>query len=190
MAASPAYLCHMNCREFLHLHDAYVDDTLSGLDVERMSHHRGECDRCARTDARLRRALLVARNLPAIQPSAAFGARLQMRLATERASLQLSGHRGEDTSRWSWRPLSLVTYSAIAAGLMIAAGLAGAATLAAGHDDPVIRMVPVVATRPEADGSLAMPTMVASMPAGMPLWPAVLGAQQAPWHFASDAATR
>lgn len=177
----------MNCREFRHLHDAYVDDTLSGLDVDRMSHHRSACDRCARIDARMRRALLVAHNLPAIQPSAAFGTRLQRRLATERASLRLSGYPGEAASVRNWRPLSLGTYSAIAAGLIVAAGLAGAATLATAYGDPVVRMVPVIATRPEAEGALAMPTMIASMPAGMPLWPAVLVAQQAPWHFASDA---
>jgi hypothetical protein len=31
---------------------------------------------------------------------------------------------------------------------------------------------------------------VAAVPAGMPMWPAVFVAQQAPWHFASDAAGR
>ena len=30
----------------------------------------------------------------------------------------------------------------------------------------------------------------AALPAGMPLWPAVMVAQQAPWHFAADEAGR
>lgn len=172
------------------MHDAYVDATLSGFDVDRMSRHRHCCPECARIDTRVRRALLVARNLPTIQPSAAFGTRLQVRLATERASLQLARHEGGTTSQWSWHPLSLGTFSAIAAGVIVAAGLAGAVTFATTPEATVIRLVPVVATRPEAEPSLATPTMVASVPAGMPLWPAVLVAQQAPWHFAGDAASR
>ena len=93
-------------------------------------------------------------------------------------------------SRWHWQPLSLGTYSAIAAGLIAVAGLAGAATVAIAREDAIIRMVPVVATRPEAEPSLTSPTIVASMPAGMPLWSAVLVAQQAPWHFAGDETSR
>ena len=172
------------------MHDAYVDDTLSGLDIDRMSRHRHLCEPCARIDTRMRRALLVARNLPPIQPSATFNRRLQVRLAAERSSSPLAARHHEATSRWSWRPLSLGAYSAIAAGVIMAAGLAGAATLVMAPEAAVIRMHPVVATRPEAEMSLTTPTMVASMPAGMPLWPAVLVAQQAPWHFAGDAAGR
>lgn len=180
----------MNCREFCKLHDAFVDDTLSGLDADRMSHHRNHCDRCAGIDTRLRRALLVARNLPTIHPSATFDTRLQMRLATERASRPLVRQQPGIMSRWHWQPLSLGTYSAIAAGLIAVAGLAGAATVAIAREDAIIRMVPVVATRPEAEPSLTSPTIVASMPAGMPLWSAVLVAQQAPWHFAGDETSR
>ena len=54
-----------------------------------------------------------------------------------------------------------------------------------------MRMVPVRAITPEAvPVSLTAPTMVAAMPAGMPLWPAVFVAQEAPWHLASDEAGR
>lgn len=190
LADPPVPLNHMTCREFRQLQDAYVDDTLSGLDADRMSRHRQQCVQCARIDTRLRRALLVARNMPTIQPSAAFGPRLQVRLASERAVLQLATQRTGSASRWSWQALSLGTYSAIAAGVITIAGLAGAATFAITREAAVIRMVPVVATRPEAESSLTTPTMVASMPAGMPLWSAVLVAQQAPWHFAGDEASR
>ena len=87
-----------------------------------------------------------------------------------------------------WSPLSAGAFTAIAAGVLAAAGLAGAVTLSSPRDD-VIRLAPVIASRPEAEpSSLMTPTMVAAVPAGMPLWPAVFVAQQAPWHFASDAA--
>jgi hypothetical protein len=44
---------------------------------------------------------------------------------------------------------------------------------------------------PEPEPStMATPAMVASMPTGMTVWPALYVAQQAPWHFASDAVGR
>ena len=49
----------------------------------------------------------------------------------------------------------------------------------------------VVATLVESEPStLATPAMVASMPIGMTVWPALYVAQQAPWHLASDAVGR
>ena len=48
-----------------------------------------------------------------------------------------------------------------------------------GDDGPRIRLAPVVASLPEPELSpLATPAMVASMPAGMPVWPALFVAQQ------------
>lgn len=180
----------MNCREFRRKHDAYVDDTLSGVELDGMAQHRRLCDCCAQQDTRVRRALLVARNLPTIQPSAAFGERLQARLRVERVALHLARETEIAGRTRQWRSLSMGTYAVIAASVLVAAGLAGAATAATAGND-VIRMAPVVASLPEAEPSpLTTPTIVASMPAGMPLWPAVFVAQQAPWHFASDAAGR
>jgi hypothetical protein len=75
-------------------------------------------------------------------------------------------------------------------GVLLAAGVAG--TFAVTHTrDDIIHMAPVIASLPETDISpMTTPTMVASVSAGMPMWPAVFVAQQAPWHFASDAAGR
>ena len=48
-----------------------------------------------------------------------------------------------------------------------------------------------LATLPEREPvTFASSAMVASMPAGFSVWPAVFVAQQAPWHFASDAVGR
>ncbi|MDB4912673.1 MAG: hypothetical protein JWM95_317 [Gemmatimonadetes bacterium] len=176
----------MNCREFRRKHDAYIDDTLSGVDLDGMANHRRLCDACSQLDTRVRRALLLARNMPTIQPSSDFAGRLQARLTEERASLQLAKqlHSVEDGLRA--RPLSVSTYAIIAAGVLAAAGLAGAATRIRAHDN-VILLTPVIASMPEPErAGLTVPTLVAAMPAGMPIWPAVFVAQQAPWHFASD----
>lgn len=185
----------MNCREFRHKHDAYVDDTLSGVDLEAMGHHLRLCGSCAALDTRIRRSLLIARNLPTIEPSAAFSERLQMRLAHERA-LQARTAReagfatAMDLSTRHRAPLFTGAYVALAAGIAMAAGLVMTVSLLRGEDE-AIRLAPVVASLPEPEPSpLAMPAMVASMPAGMPVWPAVFVAQQAPWRLASDAMGR
>jgi hypothetical protein len=179
----------MNCREFRRKHDAYIDDTLSGIELDAMARHREHCERCAWLDTRVRRALLVAHNLPTIQPSAGFSQRLEVRLMHERA-LKTAGFVPNGARVDGWRLFSVRAYAAIAAGILAAAGLA-AAVNATGREPRTIRMVPVVASRPEAEPStLATPALVAAMPAGMDVWPAVFVAQQAPWHFASDAIGR
>jgi len=183
----------MNCREFRRKHDAYVDDTLSGVDIEAMGRHLRLCAHCAALDTRIRRSLLIAHNLPSIQPSPAFTERLQMRLAHERA-LKARQHAtaglmmGMMTRHRS--PFSTGTYVALAAGIALAAGLTISVTLAS-DADRTIRLAPVVASAPEPEPSpFATPAMVASMSAGMPIWPAVYVAQRAPWHLASDVSRR
>lgn len=177
----------MNCREFRRKHDAYIDDTLSGDELEAMTNHRRLCERCATVDTRVRRALLVAHNLPMIHPSQAFGERLQARLAQERALMAMRRAHETGVTQGRWRPFSTGAYTAIAAGLMLAAGLATLGALHAWQTPDTIRLAPVVASRQEATpSSLAPSTMVASMPGGMTIWPAVFVAQQAPWHLADD----
>lgn len=176
----------MNCRDFRRKHDAYIDDTLSGVDLDAMARHCRACTYCARLDTRVRRALLLVHNLPVIEPSRAFNERLQLRLRQERAVLALARAAGGTIPANGWRPLSLGTYTALAAGILVAAGLATTLTLT-GRQADTIRLAPVVASLPESEPSaLATPAMVASMSAGMTVWPAVFVAQQAPWHFASE----
>jgi hypothetical protein len=179
----------MNCREFRRKHDGHVDDTLSGVDIEAMGRHLRLCADCAALDTRIRRSLLLAHNLPAIQPSAVFAERLQMRLAHERA---LRARQQDDAGTMMGMmtrhrsPFTIGTYVALAAGIAMAAGVTMSVALA-GDTDPAIRLAPVVASTPEPEPSpFATPAMVASMPAGMPIWGAVYVAQRAPWHLASD----
>ena len=101
--------------------------------------------------------------------------------AGEMLGLMAKRHRG---------PLSTGTFVALAAGIAVAAGVSMSVMLT-GDDDRVIRLAPVVATLPEPEPSpIATPAMVASMPAGMPIWPAVFVAQRVPLHLASDVAGR
>jgi len=143
----------MNCREFRRKHDAYIDDTLSGVDIEAMGRHLRLCAHCAALDTRIRRSLLLAHNLPSIQPSAAFTERLQMRLTHERA-LKARQHAtaglmmGMMTRHRS--PFSTGTYVALATGIAVAAGLTMSVILA-DDADPTIRLAPVVASAPEPE---------------------------------------
>jgi hypothetical protein len=127
------------------------------------------CPACARHDAAIRRSLLLARNLPDIQPSAGFAARLEAQL---RAGAQPREIR---------RPLPLSAFAIIAATVAFAAFLAlevlrsGAAT--------EIRLPPVVASASDADPSVISSALVATLPTGMSVWPAIVAATHAPVHF-------
>lgn len=181
----------MNCREFRRKHDAYVDDTLSGIDLEAMGQHLRVCVPCAAQDTRIRRSLLLARNLPMIQLSDSFSERMERRLAEERA---MRGSRSvgitQDMMGRDRSVFTAGTFMTLAAGLAMAAG-AMLMVVRSGGSDSAIRLAPVVASLPEPEPSLmATPAMVASMPAGLPIWPAMFVAQQAPWHFANDDGSR
>ncbi len=70
----------MDCTDFRRHHLAYVDDTLPGDVLVAAERHRVECATCGAHDTLVRRSLLIARNLPSIEPSADFSARLEARL--------------------------------------------------------------------------------------------------------------
>src|SRR5690348_6478819 len=66
----------MKCREFKSNHVGFIDDVLPAVDMAEMRRHLAVCHSCATLDTRIRRSLLVVRNLPQIEPSADFFARL------------------------------------------------------------------------------------------------------------------
>ena len=74
----------MYCREFRKKHLAFIDDTLPGVDIATMREHLVACSACARLDSDIRRALLLVRNLPSVDISAGFTARLTDRIGRER----------------------------------------------------------------------------------------------------------
>ena len=66
----------MKCREFRSNHVGFIDDLLPAADMSEMRRHVWSCPKCATLDTRIRRSLLVVRNLPQIEPSADFFVRL------------------------------------------------------------------------------------------------------------------
>jgi len=70
----------LSCREFLDGHSDYLDGFLPANVARRFDEHVIACESCNRFDRVLRRGLLLAHNLPDIQPSANFQDKLQARL--------------------------------------------------------------------------------------------------------------
>lgn len=128
----------------------------------------------------IRRALLVMRNVPTIQPSAEFSRRLHARIAALNAVGQ-----GQSTGQPGGRP-GLGTLAALSTGVVAASLLALVAigpTLGASRD---VILPPVVASLPDEHTPSPIPTpaMLASASTGIAVWPAVMAAEQAPFHFA------
>ncbi len=166
----------MDCREFCDQHVAFVDDTLAGIELVRMQRHLLECEGCAKHDAKIRRALLLFRNLPSIELSAGFSQRLEARLRNCEydnlvATTQRNLRRG-------------AVAAAVASVLML--GYIGT-TLFQSDPPRDLVMAPVVATIPEPDltsFTSSTPAIVTSVSAGLAIWPAALFAEQVPVRFA------
>jgi len=147
-----------------------------------MQRHLLECERCAAHDAKVRRALLVVRNLPAIEPSPDFYARLRARIDSDLAAAArpVIGARGP----------GIGAFMGVAAGL-VAIGYVTATSLNWTAPRGDLSLAPVVATEPALPPpAVAHEALVASVSAGMPMWPMVYFAQQAPRRFAQVQVTR
>lgn len=139
-----------------------------------MREHLRACAECSRHDTIVRRSLMLVRNLPAIEPSPDFRARLEARLR----AAALEGPAQPPAPRFSYG-----TFAALAAGVAFATFLAAEFVR---RDVPgAIQLAPVVASAPsEIEPSpVATPAFVATVPTGMSVWPAIMVASQAPIHF-------
>ncbi len=190
----------MDCGTFRENHAAFFDNALDERAMAAMRAHRAECAACAAHDTIVRRALLLVRNLPTIEPSPQFAARLDARL---RQVAHAEGRRnvvaGPGLTSFATAAAAL-----IAAGYIVMAALGSVETARA----PELALSPVVVTAPvdltarplDPDSELfpasrlpatptspmVSPAIVASVSMGMPVWPAALLAAQAPMHFAAS----
>ena len=178
----------MDCREFRSKHVAYVDDLLAAVDMDGMRAHLGRCPSCARQDTAVRRSLMLVHNLPTIEPSADFMARLNARL-TEIGPPPRYAPR---SSLFFSMP-ALGTFAAVAAGVGVVVVLSMRTTHYTAPTE--VASAPVAAqidSLPELTfGSVAAPEVtpmanaayVAAVPTGIPFWPAMLMAGEAPVRF-------
>jgi anti-sigma factor RsiW len=165
----------MDCRQFREDHLAYLDASLPAAELAAMEEHASVCEPCASHDRAVRRGLQLCRTMPRIEPSKGFTSRLNARLSAVR--------RAREASR-RFRGPSPVVFAAAAAGVVVAGALAAAALERAFPPRDIV-LPPVIASRPESRPSpLASPSVIATASSGVPMWPAVLLADQAPVHFA------
>jgi len=186
----PQSMAPMDCRSFRKHHLAYLDDTLAGDLMAAAQRHILACDACAAHDALVRRSLMVAKNLPTIEPSVDFQQRLQARLAECRAERQAqlgALHGAGDAvllsataSRPAWRgPRAL---AAIAAGAMIGTLVWRGVTTAS--TAPLVAMEPVIASQPaRPEVRYVSPALLQAMATGNPVWPATVLIDEAPTGF-------
>jgi hypothetical protein len=168
----------MDCREFRNKHVAFVDDLLPAVEMEALQRHLTVCSRCSRQDTAVRRSLLLVRNLPAIEPSPEFMARLNARLQ------HVDPASRDDVVSFSVRLSSVGAVAALAAGLVAVAYMA--IETSNYYAPPVGTQSPsaVVSVSSDPASSMGDAAFVASVSTGMPVWPAVLMLGQAPMRFA------
>lgn len=147
-----------------------------------MRDHVLECAECSRHDTVVRRSLLLFRNLPRIEPSPDFQARLKVRLREAKAAgFDLET---EPASRWRLRRRHVAVAASIVAALLVTDALRD-------RDAHVVQLAPVVATLPESDASATSAVLAVSVPTGMSVWPAIMAASQAQVFFvAAESATQ
>jgi len=167
----------MDCRDFQENHFAFVDDTLPGIELVGMQMHLLECEKCARHDASVRRSLMLFRNLAPIEPSADFSSRLQEKLDLVRAADASAAQSGR-----SRKFAAAVAFTSVVMLSYIGLSLRQVDFPQDIVFPPVVASIPEPATSPVTSPGTAM---VASVPAGLPMWTAALFAEQAPVHFAS-----
>ena len=169
----------MDCRRFRENHFAFVDDILPGIELVGMQVHLSECESCAKHDATVRRSLMLFRSLPSIEPSPDFSSRLEQKL---------KGIRADAGATHSGRARRFAAAVVISSTVMLAyIGV----QLREVDVSPNLAFPPVVALASindsEASGVVnnAAGEMAAVAPAGLPIWTAVLLADQSSAHFAS-----
>ena len=176
----------MDCRHFRNQHLAFLDDALPDVELVAMQRHLTECEACARHDTAVRRGLLVFRNLPPIEPSENFAARLAARLEQARREVELQRRAAAASFAGQRGAPGLGGFAAAAAGVVMAGYLV---TAAMSHVSPpeALALDPVVATLPEPRAVVladlptqlparaeVTPAVVATVATGMPLWPTVM----------------
>ncbi len=198
----------MDCSTFRENHAQFVDGLVADEELVAMQRHAAECGPCATHDAAIRRAILLFRNMPVIEPSAEFSSRLQARLRAERreqrARAQAAGYGGPGVGTFAALAAGLV-----AAGLVVVSALGGRGSVSpmtltpvvvAASPHPVERARTIVAAGepmlvrdselPGADDPAAWsplndPAFAASLSTGMPVWPAAVLAAQPPATLSS-----
>jgi hypothetical protein len=184
----------MDCRSFRKHHVAYLDDLLPGELLVAAERHVRECAACSAHDTAVRRSLLLVRNLPSIELSDDFAARLAARLDDVRCGRCVV----PDDVPADWAPSRIeLLRAALVSPLTSPAARKRVAAVAAGllaltyagtryqeaHRDGDVELPPVIASMPDTPPALVPPMLVTSASTGIPVWPSALLADQTPTNM-------
>lgn len=142
-----------------------------------MRDHLTECAHCARRDAEVRRALLLLKNLPPVQVSEGFEDRLRARISAEGPALTSSGARDYGAMKWGAAAVVLIAIVGVSSLPEM-----GSRDLEPARLPAVFPSAPVYAYGSEDESA---PAFVASMSTGIPMWPALMLAEEGPLRFAA-----
>jgi hypothetical protein len=183
----------MDCRSFRNHHLAYLDDTLSGDVMSAAQLHLMRCDACASHDTMVRKSLMLVRNLPEIEPSDAFSARLAERLAKckeqphhafddDDACLEgFLDAPSETRTVQVWRGSR--KWLVMAAGVTVMGSVALRSSTGGATE---LELPPVMASAPAAPSTLppmVSAELVQAMVTGNPMWSMAVLVEDAPAHF-------
>lgn len=110
----------MDCKHFRKLHLEFLDDTLPGEVMLAAEQHLLVCNSCAAHDTLVRRSLLIARNLPVLEPDEQFQQRLREKLSHCRSP---NGHYpagdelGLDRTRYKRRGIAVAVAASVVMGV-------------------------------------------------------------------------
>lgn len=189
----------MDCREFRKQHFAYLDDTLPGDTMAVTQQHVMKCDACAAHDTMVRRSLMLVRNVPALEPSAEFRQRMQVRLDEARCEKRMEQIRLAERPNSGASHASMlrpVVFSFVAATALVAATLAWRARTPAAEQIITLQAMPAnrLNTANAVDSTLPSvyitPAMLQAMATGNPMWPAALMVNDAPAQLVNSEFTQ
>ena len=172
----------MHCREFRNKHVAFVDDLLPAFEMDAMQRHLATCSGCSRQDIKVRRSLMLVRNLRPVEASPDFMERLNARIAEMEPVVRT------DVVHTRMPYAQMASLAALAAGVAVVAYLAVETNNYFGRPGelPLGTMSAVaVAAQPEMPTPISNAAMVAAVSTGIPVWPTVLMVGQSPMRFAS-----
>jgi hypothetical protein len=161
----------MDCGTFRENHGVLLDESVSDPELAELRRHLHECAACAAHDTAVRRALLLFRNMPSIEPSSDFSVRLHERLRRIRAERGPRVGRGEHrhvhrhAHRPAYRGPGARTFAWLAAGVIAAGYLIVAASNWASNWAPAaapLAMAPVVSAAPATDPAADQATVMAN----------------------------
>lgn len=154
----------MDCATFRRQHTAFVDGVINDADLVSMQRHISECASCAAHDVAVRRALVVFRSLPPIEPSPDFADRLHGQLWRARTERRRAFWPGRSVYGGPGiRVFAAATSGVIAAGFLIVSSFGWGRSISALTFPPMMASAPLNAAPAVSPTATVRATLASSV---------------------------